>query len=963
MKRGCLLLRMRIVILWGLLLLPMAPAMAGPPETPQLRIETGNHLSLLTRIAVDRPGWLIATASEDKTIRLWAADDGRPLLVLRPPIGSGSLGDIYALAFSPDGRTIAAGGSSGFDGDSHSLYLFERTSGRLRKGGTLSGLESPIEQLVWSSDGQFLAVGLRQGGLRIFDRNLHFIGADPEYNEAIFGADFAHDGRLAVASLDGAIRLYRIGNQGLKRLARQHTAGGLPYSLAFSPDGATLAIGYQNAPRVDLYDAATLEPRHSAGYGGNGNLGRVAWSADGRTLYAAGTFSSGGRFPLIAFADGGYREGQPLFAFANTVTALATRPAGGVLAASAEPSWAALDGNGRLLFQQKRQNGDFRDAGDTLRVSADGSRLNFPFAPGGRDIVGFDLKSGSLGPSSNTGLAGPLMHANGISLAHWKNGMQPELNGRVLKLQENEIARSAALAPAGDRAVLGTEWNLRGFDNGGNPLWSTRLPAAAWAVTISGDGKWALAALGDGTIRWYRLDDGAEQLALFVHADRERWIAWTPSGYYDTSLNGEALIGWHLNRGASHQADFYPVSRFRKQFYRPDVIQKVLATGDERSALRQADAESAAKVPEQKLVQLLPPVVEVQSERAIESAASLLPLRFSVRAPADAPVSEVKIRVNGELMQTLGKSALPHARGDEAPVLESRIKLPPQDATVDIVARNKNGVSEPVTVTVKRPAVEASSAVKKSGNLYALIVGVSSYPHLKPDMQLQFAAKDAQDFGAALKKSASPLFKQLQFRTLVNADATHDKVLEGLKWLRDSVQPEDMAVLFLAGHGVMLERQYFFVSSDFDMSSPAVMRQTGVPDNALQDTLQNLRGRSVFFVDTCHSGFVLSDLKINTDMTGTLNEMGDEKSVVVLTAAAGRQFSFEDASWGNGAFTKALIEGLNGKAPQADTQSHVTTPVLLHSYVSRRVKQLTDNGQTPKMIGAVFDDPIAVVAH
>jgi hypothetical protein len=944
------------------LLLPLGSAMAGPPEAPQLRIETGNHLALLTRIAVDRPGWLIATASEDKTIRLWAADNGRPLLVVRPPIGSGNQGDIYALAFSPDGRTIAAGGNAGFDGDSHSLYLFERATGKLRKGSTLSGLESPVQQLAWSPDGQFIAVGLRQGGLRIFDRALHFIGSDPEYNEAIYGADFARDGRLAVASLDGAIRLYQVDRHGVKRLARQHAAGGLPYSLAFAPDGATLAVGYQTAPKVDLYDATTLEPRHSASYGGNGNLGRVAWSTDGRTLYAAGTLSRNGRFPLIAFANAGQSEGRELYAFGNIVTSLAARPGGGVLAASAEPSWAALDGEGRLLFEQKRQSGDFRDAGDAFRVSADGSRLNFPFAAGGRETAGFDLNTGNLGPATPPGTAAPLTRAGGAELTHWKNSTRPELNGRALALLPNEVAHSAALSSNGDRAVIGTEWFLRGFDRDGNPLWQTRLPAAAWAVNVSGDGKWALAALGDGTIRWYRLGDGAEQLALFPNADRERWIVWTPSGYYDTSLNGEWLIGWHLNRGANRQADYYPAGRFRKQFYRPDVLQKILASADERTALRQANAESAAQAPQAKLVQLLPPLVEVQSERQIESAATQLPLRFSVRVPADAPATEVKIRVNGELVQTLNKSALPQTRGDEAPVLERSVKLPVQDATVEIVARNRNGVSEPVTVTVKRPAATASEPVKKSGNLYALVVGVSNYPHLKPDMQLQYAAKDAQDFGAALKKSASPLFKQVQFRTLTNGEATHEKVLEGLKWLRDSVQPEDMAVLFLAGHGVILERQYFFVSADFDMSSPATMRRTGVPDNALQDTLQNLKGRSVFFVDTCHSGFVLPDLKVNTDMTGTLNEMGDEKSVVVLTAAAGRQFSFENSDWGNGAFTKALIEGLNGKAPQADAQSHVTTPVLLHSYVSRRVKQLTDSGQTPKMIGAVFDDPIAVIA-
>jgi hypothetical protein len=70
--------------------------------------------------------------------------------------------------------------------------------------------------------------------------------------------------------------------------------------------------------------------------------------------------------------------------------------------------------------------------------------------------------------------------------------------------------------------VLGTEWYLRRFGNRGEPIWSNRLPGAAWAVNISGDGRLAIAALADGTIRWYRLHDGRPLLALFMDREDER---------------------------------------------------------------------------------------------------------------------------------------------------------------------------------------------------------------------------------------------------------------------------------------------------------------------------------------------------------------------------------------------------------------------------------------------------------
>ena len=58
-----------------------------------------------------------------------------------------------------------------------------------------------------------------------------------------------------------------------------------------------------------------------------------------------------------------------------------------------------------------------------------------------------------------------------------------------------------------------------------------------------------LAAVGDGTIRWFRASDGKPLLSLFVQTMDNRWILWTPKGYYAASAGGENLIGWNVNRG------------------------------------------------------------------------------------------------------------------------------------------------------------------------------------------------------------------------------------------------------------------------------------------------------------------------------------------------------------------------------------------------------------------------------
>ncbi len=131
---------------------------------------------------------------------------------------------------------------------------------------------------------------------------------------------------------------------------------------------------------------------------------------------------------------------------------------------------------------------------------------------------------------------------------------------------------------------------------------------------MSGNGKIALAALGDGTLRWYRMKDGKELLALFAHKDKKRWVLWTPSGYFDASPGAEELIGWHVNNGQDQAADFFPASKFRSTYYRPDVIAKVLETLEETEGIRLANAESGRK-PEASVQQMLPPVVNIISPR------------------------------------------------------------------------------------------------------------------------------------------------------------------------------------------------------------------------------------------------------------------------------------------------------------------------------------------------------------
>src|SRR5208282_3287793 len=146
----------------------------------------------------------------------------------------------------------------------------------------------------------------------------------------------------------------------------------------------------------------------------------------------------------------------------------------------------------------------------------------------------------------------------------------------------------------------------------GGELWQKPVPGIAYGVNIASNGKLVVAAYGDGTIRWHRLSDGQELLALFVHAKDRRFVAWTPKGYYAASPGAEDLIGWHVNRDWDHAADFYPASRFRDQFNRPDIVKRVLDDLDEDTALAEANRLAGSR-PAQEIAKQLPPVITILS--------------------------------------------------------------------------------------------------------------------------------------------------------------------------------------------------------------------------------------------------------------------------------------------------------------------------------------------------------------
>ena len=253
------------------------------------------------------------------------------------------------------------------------------------------------------------------------------------------------------------------------------------------------------------------------------------------------------------------------------------------------------------------------------------------------------------------------------------------------------------------------------FDAGAHEAWSVPAPAAL-RVAQSPDGRLVVAALRDGTVRWYRASDGVELLALFLHADGKRWVAFTPSGYYAASPGGEDLVGWQVDNGPDRAADFFPASKFRDRFYRPDVVSLVLKTLDEAEAVQQAEAATAqheaptpapdAAAPKQAVLTDQPPAVTILSPPpGAQLSGDSAELQVEVRSQTGRPITSVEARVNARPapgVEISEAQAMPAAQGET--VERRRIVVPVpagETATLQVIARSGDRASEAAILEVK----------------------------------------------------------------------------------------------------------------------------------------------------------------------------------------------------------------------------------------------------------------------
>jgi hypothetical protein len=588
---------------------PPAALAQDLPNAPVLRIEPGMHIAPIMDAETDQARDLLVT-SGDSTVRIWTLPELRLVRVLRPPIGPGNEGSAGAVALTPDGKIAAVGGWPAAEKGQYAVDLFDVATGRLVR---QFKADEPVVALAFSGDGLRLAAGLSSTGIRVWHMADGTVEEDRDYQDQVQALDFGL-GRLAVASSDGAVRLYAATSQdaGLHPQQRVATeAGHTPWNLRFSPDGRSLAIAFEDKPAVEVRSGSDLsleaEPDVS-GLAAEQGFYAAAWSLDSSTVLAGGSayevaVSNHLNYQVFAWPNRGSGPRRVALSDSDQVISviwMLRDPDSFVVADTSPAIYISADGTLTANKQKPQVNFAYwiqyanQPDRTVFHVSDDGSVVETGYFDSPDRPLRVDAGSLTVKQldAPTPGLASWQSKEGDLRAEHFVYDGHPELNGSALGLKGSDTAYSVDVRQ--NRALLGSQSAISLFNASGHEVWSSAAPAA-FRVAQSPDGRLVVAAHSDGTVRWYRASDGVELLAMFLDADGKRWVAFTPGGYYAASPGGEDLVGWQVNKGLDQAADFFPASKFRDRFYRPDVVSLVLKTLDETEAVRQAEAATVQR--------------------------------------------------------------------------------------------------------------------------------------------------------------------------------------------------------------------------------------------------------------------------------------------------------------------------------------------------------------------------------
>ncbi len=450
-----------------------------------------------------------------------------------------------------------------------------------------------------------------------------------------------------------------------------------------------------------------------------------------------------------------------------------------------------------------------------------------------------------------------------------------------------------------------------------------------------------------------------EKFVKLSMIDSSDYIFYCPDRYYFASRDASKKIYFE------HNLNNYPFEQFDLKYNRPDIILDRLGYADSSlvAAYHKAYLKRLKKMgfTEDMLKDDFHlPEIEIKNYESIPSIIDQEEIDLNLHfEDSKYPLDRINIWVND--VAILGTSGI-SLREQNVKSLDKNISIPLAKGQnkIQISVLNQAG-AESFKETVELECTKG----KTQPNLYLITLGASEFQ--QSDYNLTYAAKDAKDITNQLSKST--VYNEVFTQTLTNVELTRENVI-GLKSFLEKADINDHVMIFLAGHGVLsVDLDYYLATYDMNFDHP---EDRGLMYEDLESLLDGIKPlQKVLFIDACHSGEIDKEEvefsqaenteegdvqfravgKTVRSKLGSSNTLELTKSLftdlrkgtgaTVISSAGGMEFAIESATWQNGLFTYALLDGLksgdadlnnDGEIWLSELQEHIEIQVL---YMSR----------------------------
>lgn len=899
----------------------------------QLVAQTG-HSRGICAIGWSPDGRRLVTADDAGRVIAWDAAAGHELRTWWAD--EAGLRDVARAALAPDGRVLALGDARG------EMVRW----GPPGEAEPFAGDEA-TRRLSFSTDGSKILLAGRSAAVWQNERD---VPRGPELAGSPDGAagvaDFAGGGDLFLVERESMALL--VGGDGTKRGALEGHAAPLRAG-ALSADGARAAT-LDATGTLRVFDTASQAVLR-------------AWKVDGDPVSMS--LSADGRLLLTRSAEAGIQlwevdtdppaprasVARALAAIAEPIRAVALSPSAGlplIVAGTQSGALTVIDATtGEVTWSMPAM----RLAITRIAFSADGQRVNVRHEDG--LACDWDCAGGRLArawvaaeppPASDEVLrfervaGGYALRAGerGEAIGHYVLRKRDELRLAAFSASRNRIL---LLHADGSICVFDVERAPAGWPSTPPLLWSTRLRHAESAA-LSPDGRVVLAGGADGVLRAW---DAAKNQRLFqaIGLPDGGWAVADDQGRFDAMRAGAAAgMHWVLD------GEPIELSQLKERYYDPFLLAKVFGFNGE--PLR--DVGTTGVGGGGKVAPMLFPAAEVEIDRSdprgprlhvslTERGGGIGPSRISIngkeafvcRLVEDATSKAVRVLAGD---QELSTEALRDAAGAITQVAFSvsianhPYLLPGANDRIDVVTADRAEQLTSRDLTVRLPA--GGPAPGEPPQLWAIVAGVSTYAG--PALRLRYAAKDAEDFAAALALAGPPLFGEgrVHLRALTTERATAEwptrANLEAAFGAARAAKSGDILVVYLAGHGTRFaaggDDDYHYIAQDAvsgDIADPEVRRRATVSSEDLVTWIKEIPAlKQVLILDTCHAGQVAADLSekraVPSSQMRAIERMKDRTGLFILAGAAADAVSFEASRYAQGLLTYALLFGMRGPA-------------------------------------------------